>query len=80
MTYRLTPIISEIMSILRKHNLDILRMRGDHIIINWIKPFPALRRPIVLVNDKHLSNAVRLNLIRECKEIGIAEEEFEGIF
>lgn len=80
MTYRLTPIVSKIMSVLKKHNLDIVRMRGDHIIINSVKPFPVLRRPIVLVNDKHLSNAVRLNLIRECKEIGINEEEFEGIF
>ena len=68
------------MSVLRKHNLDIIRIRGDHIIINRVKSFPQLRRPIVLVNDKHLSNAVRLNLLRECKEIGINEEEFESIF
>lgn len=80
MTYRLSPIVNKIMSVLRKHNLDIMRIRGDHIIVNRVKPFPALRRPIVLVNEKHLSNAVRLNLFRECKEIGINEEEFEGIF
>ena len=80
MTYRLTPVVSKIMNVLRKYNLDIVRIRGDHIIINSVKPFPALRRPIVLVNEKHLSNAVRLNLLRESKEIGINEKEFEGIF
>ena len=41
---------------------------------------PPLRRPIVLVNEKRLSNAVRLNLIKECEEAGIKKEEFEGIF
>ena len=80
MTYRLTPIVSRIMSILRKYNLKIKRMKGDHIIINRQEGSPALRRPIVLVNEKRLSNAVRLNLIKECGEIGIKKEEFEGIF
>ncbi len=80
MSYRLTPVISKIMSILKKHNLDIVRMKGDHIIINRIKQFPALRRPIVLVNEKRLSNAVRLNLLKECEEIGIRKEELEDIF
>jgi len=80
MGYNLTPIINKIMSILRKHNLEIKRMKGDHIIVNRTEPLPSLKRPIVLVNVKKLSNAVRLNLLKECEEIGIKEEEFEGIF
>ena len=80
MAHKLTPIVSKIMSVLKKHNLEIIRMKGDHIIINRIKPLPHLRRPIVLVNEKRLSNAVRLNLLKECEEIGIKKEEFEGIF
>ena len=80
MSLKLTPIISEIISILKKHNLEIKRMKGDLIIINKIEGFQPLRRPIVLVNEKRLSNAVRLNLIKECEEIGINKEEFEDIF
>jgi hypothetical protein len=80
MGYRLKPVVSKIMSVLRKHNLEIKRMRGDHIIINSLDGFPSLKRPIVLVNVKRLSNAVRLNLLRECEEIGIKREEFDGIF
>jgi len=52
MGYKLTPIISKIMSVLKKHNLEITRMKGGHIIINRMKPLPSLRRPIVLVNEK----------------------------
>jgi predicted RNA binding protein YcfA (HicA-like mRNA interferase family) len=78
MGYRLTPIISKIMSVLNKHGLEVKRMKGDHIIVN--KKEGSLRRPIVLVNEKKLSNAVRLNLIKECEEIGINKEEFEDIF
>ena len=55
-------------------------MRGDHIMINKLEGLPQLRRPIVLVNEKRLSNAVRLNLLKECEEIGIKREEFEDIF
>ena len=55
-------------------------MRGDHIIINCVESFPQLKRPIVLVNEKRLSNAVRLNLIKESEEAGIKREEFDGIF
>ena len=80
MSYRLTPIVSKIMSILKKHNLEIKRMKGDHIIINQTEGLPSLKRPIILVNEKRLSNAVRLNLIKECGEVGIAKEEFDGIF
>ena len=80
MTYRLTPVISEIISVLKKHNLEIKRIKGDHIIINRIDGLPSLKRPIVLVNEKRLSNAVRLNLLKECEEAGIKREEFEGIF
>ena len=72
-------IINKIISILRKYNLEIIRMKGDHIIINKIKPFPSLKRPIVLVNEKRLSNAVRLNLLKECEEAGINREEFDNI-
>mgnify|MGYP001614614577 CR=1 FL=1 len=80
MGYRLTPIISKIVSVLRRYNLEIKRIRGDHIIINRIDNLPSLKRPIVLVNEKRLSNAVRLNLLKECEEIGIKREEFEGTF
>ena len=80
MGYRLTPIVSKIMSILNKHDLEIKRMKGDHIIINRKNNQQSLRRPIVLVNEKRLSNAVRINLIKECEEIGINKEKFEGIF
>jgi len=80
MGIRLTPVISEIISILRKHNLEIKRIRGDHIIINKVDSLPSLKRPIVLVNEKRLSNAVRLNLLKECEEAGIKREEFGEIF
>ena len=80
MGYRLTPVVSSIISILKKHNLEIKRIRGDHIIINRIDGLPSLKRPIVLVNVKRLSNAVRLNLLKECEEAGIKREEFEGVF
>ena len=52
-------------------------MKGDHIIINRD---PPLRRPIVLVNEKRLSNKVRLNLIKACESLGIDKDEFKGIF
>lgn len=74
---RLTPVIKRVMKVLGKQGFYIVRMRGDHIIINRE---PALKRPIILVNEKRLSNAVRLNLIKECKEAGIKREEFDGIF
>ena len=80
MGYKLTPVITEIISILKKHELEIKRMKGDHIIVNKVEGLPKLRRPIVLVNVKRLSNAVRLNLLKECEEIGIKREEFDGIF
>jgi len=80
MGYRLTPVVSSIISILKKHNLEIKRIRGDHIIINRMGGLPSLKRPIVLVNVKRLSNAVRLNLLKECEEAGIKREEFDGIF
>jgi len=80
MGFRLTPIVSKIMSILKRYDLEIKRMKGDHIIINKTKGLPSLKRPIVLVNDKRLSNAVRLNLLKECEDIGIKKEEFDGLF
>ena len=80
MSHKLSPVINKIMKVLKKHNLEIKRMKGDHIIINRKEPLLKLKRPIVLVNEKRLSNAVRLNLLKECEEIGIKKEEFEGIF
>ena len=77
MKLRLTPVVRRIMGILKKNNFYIVRIRGDHIIVNRN---PPLKRPIVLVNEKRLSNAVRLNLLKECEETGIKREEFEGIF
>ena len=77
MSFRLKPIIKEIMSILKRHRFYIIRMRGDHIIVN---KNPPLKRPIVLVNEKKLSNAVRLNLLKECENCGIDKKEFEKIF
>ncbi len=52
-------------------------MKGDHIIINRN---PSLKRPIVLVNEKRLSNAVRLNLLKECKESGIDIIKLKELF
>ena len=80
MGYKITPVISKIMSVLNKHQLEIKRMKGDHIIINRKDGNPSLKRPIILVNEKRLSNAVRLNLLKECEEIGINKEEFKDIF
>ncbi|OYT41709.1 hypothetical protein B6U80_00795 [Candidatus Pacearchaeota archaeon ex4484_26] len=77
MKFRLFPVIKKIMKVLRKNGLEITRMKGDHIIVN---KEPPLKRPIVLVNEKRLSDKVRLNLIKECEKIGISKEEFEGIF
>ena len=74
MKYRLTPIVKKVMNVLEKHGFYIVRMRGDHIVVN---KKPPLQRPIILVNEKRLSNAVRLNLLKEC---GIDLKEFENIF
>ncbi len=79
MKYRLTPIVKQIMSILNKHNLVIIKIEGDHIKINRPKGFPQLKRPIILVNDKILSNKVRINLINEAEEAGINREEFDNL-
>ncbi len=64
MTYNLKPLINKIINKLTPHGFYIVRMRGDHIIVNRN---PPLKRPIVLVNKKEISNAVRLNLIKECQ-------------
>ena len=80
MGIKLTPVVSKIMSVLRKYSLEIKRMKGDHIIINSKEPLKPLRRPIVLVNEKRLSNAVRIKLIKECEAAGIKKEEFGSIF
>lgn len=52
-------------------------MKGDHIKIN---KNPPLKRPIILVNEKRLSNKVRQNLLREAEETGVNQEEFKNIF
>jgi hypothetical protein len=80
MAYRLTPIVRKIVSILNRYHLEVKRMKGDHIVINRKDGFLSLKRPIILVNEKRLSNAVRLNLLKECEEIGINKEEFKDIF
>ena len=77
MNLKLTPVVRKIIGVLKKHGFYIVRMKGDHIIVNRDLP---LKRPIVLVNEKRLSNAVRLNLLKECEKAGIKKEEFEGIF
>lgn len=68
--YRLKPIITKVVNILRREGFEIERWNGDHIIINKT---PSLRRPIVLVNVKTPSNAVRQNLISSCREAGVSE-------
>jgi len=80
MKYRLTPVIKQIMSVLNKHNLIVIKMEGDHIKVNRPEGFPQLKRPIILVNEKRLSNKVRNNLLNEAEEAGIAKEEFNHIF
>ena len=77
MSYNLKPIISSIISRLKPYGFYIVRMRGDHIIVNRN---PPLKRPIVLVNKKEISNAVRLNLIKECHEAGVPKEIFDNMF
>jgi hypothetical protein len=67
------------MSVLNKHNLVIIKIEGDHIKINRPKGFPQLKRPIILVNDKILSNKVRINLLNEAEEVGINRSEFNHI-
>ena len=74
---RLKPTIQRIMNLLRKEGFEIQRMRGDHIIIN---KSPSLVRPIVLVNEKRLSNAVQKNLIKQCQETGMNTEKLEELF
>jgi len=79
MKYRLTPIIKKIMSVLDKHNLVIIKIQGDHIKINRPAGFSQLKRPIILVNEKKLSNKVRINLLNESEEAGINKSEFNHI-
>ena len=76
MKYHLKPIVKKVVNILQKEGLFIERMRGDHIIIN---KNPSLRRPIVLVNVKKLTNIVRQNLISACQEAGIDKEVIEEL-
>jgi len=75
--YKLTPIVQKIINTLSKYGFEIIRMVGDHIKIN---KEPPLRRPIILVNEKKLSNKVRQNLIREAEEGGVPREKLEKLF
>lgn len=77
MKYRLTPIIKKIMRVLKPHGFYVVKIEGDHIKVNRN---PPLRRPIMLVNEKRLSNKVRINLLSEAEEAGIGAKEFKGIF
>ncbi len=79
MKYRLTPVIKKIISVLNRHNLVIIKMQEDHIKINRASGFPQLKRPIILVNEKKLSNKVRINLLNEAEEAGINRSEFNHI-
>ncbi len=65
------------MSVLQRYGFYIVKMEGDHIKVNRE---PSLRRPIILVNVKELSNKVRQNLLNEAEEAGVPREEFEGLF
>lgn len=77
MKFKLKPIVKEIISILKKEGFYISRMKGDHIIINRK---PPLRRPIVLVNEKRLSNVVRQNLLKQCAEADMDIEKLKRLF
>lgn len=77
MAYKLKPQVQKIMNFLRKNGFEIKRMSGSHIIINRE---PPLKRPIVIPNKDELSNAVRLNLVKELQEIGIDTSRLEELF
>ncbi len=77
MKYNLKPIVQKIMNILHKEGFEIKRFRGSHISINRN---PPLMRPIIIPNKKELSNAVRNNLLRELKEVGIDTKKIEELF
>jgi len=74
---RLTPIVQKIMNVLCKYNFEIIKMKGDHVKINKI---PPMKRPIILVNVKRLSNKVRQNLINETEDAGVPRKELEKLF
>ncbi|MBU2616143.1 MAG: hypothetical protein KKC19_03500 [Nanoarchaeota archaeon] len=76
MKYNLKTVIKKVMSLLEKEGFFIERMRGDHIVIN---KNPSLRRPIILVNVKKPSNAVRQNLLSACQESNINEETIKKL-
>jgi predicted RNA binding protein YcfA (HicA-like mRNA interferase family) len=77
MKHRLTPVVKKVMSVLGKHGFFVVKMEGDHIKVN---KNPPLRRPIILVNVKRLSNKVRQNLLSEAEEAGVSRQEFSKIF
>jgi len=76
MGFRFTPRINKVIKLLERNGFYVDRMRGDHIMINR---HPPLSRPIVLVNVKKPSNAVRLNLLKECHEAGVDREIIEEL-
>ena len=77
MKYNLKPIVQKIMNILNKDGFEIKRFRGSHISIN---KEPPLKRPIIIPNKKELSNAVRNNLIKELREVGVDIKKIEELF
>lgn len=77
MGYHLKPKVQKIINLLRKEGFEIKRIRGSHIVINRN---PPLKRPIIIPNKDELSNAVRLNLIKELKEAGIGTYKIEELF
>ena len=77
MAYKLKPIVGKIVKILNKYDFFVSRISGSHVVINRN---PKLKRPIIIPNDKALSNAVRLNLLKECEESGVDTSKLRDLF
>ncbi len=68
MSVKLKPKIKKIANRLKEHNINIVRVKGDHIAFNRV---PKLERPIILPNKNYLGHEVRKNLRNTCRELGI---------
>lgn len=77
MKHKITPIVRKVMNVLSEYGFRIIKISGDHIKIN---KDPPLRRPLILVNNKQLSNKVRQNLIKGAEEGGVPRERLEKLF
>ena len=64
----LTPIVKDILRILKKYGLEVKRIKGSHIAINRDHP-NKLKRPIIIPNKNNLSIGVKRNLIKQFQEI-----------